>query len=41
MNGWGMFLYIDGRYFAALRTEFPAEIVLTEYRREGSGFRRL
>ena len=41
MNGWGMFLYIDGRYFAALRTEFPAEIVLTEYRREGDGFRKL
>ncbi len=41
MNGWGMFLYIDGRYFAALRTEFPAEIVLTEYRREGNGFRKL
>ena len=41
MNGWGMFLYLDGRYFAALRTEFPAEIVLTEYRRDGNGFRRL
>lgn len=41
MNGWGTFLYLDKGYFAALRTEFPAEIVLAEYRRDGDGFRKL
>lgn len=40
MNGWSTFLHIDKGYFAALRTEFPAEIVLTEYRRDGDSFRK-
>ena len=41
MNGWSSFLYIDRGYFAAVRTEFPAEIILSEYRLEGNIFRKL